>query len=163
MIIARVYDCFTGGGKILANLSAGRHSKILRVFAISRSNCAPCDASDSWRKIRSLSRLSVRLQGESPTPFTSNSRSRISSLSITVRSSRGASSNAILDLPLPGNPETTANLLSTGAGTTFNSWIYFPASRLHFVIANALSAVNTYPSIRRRRNGAPWVGRSFLQ
>jgi hypothetical protein len=33
---------------------------------------APLDASDSWRKIRSLSRLRVRRQTESPTPFSSN-------------------------------------------------------------------------------------------
>lgn len=54
--------------------------------------------SDSPRKIRSLCRLRARRQIESPIPFKSNRCSRISSLSITGRSSNGASLDASHDL-----------------------------------------------------------------
>jgi hypothetical protein len=88
------------------------------------TSSAPFESSDSLRKITSLCRLRVRRQIEFPIPFESNRRSRISSLSITARSSKGAGFNAGRDLPLPGNPKTTTNFLST-AGRSFRSWIQF--------------------------------------
>src|SRR5262245_29601329 len=63
-------------------------------------------------RIPSLSRLSSRRTFESPMPFVSNSRSRISSLSKTGRPNNEARARASVVFPLPGNPDTTTNRLS---------------------------------------------------
>jgi len=92
---------------------------------------APFEASASCRKIKSLSRLKLLRQPESPTPFDSNSRSKMSSLSITTSPRKGASSRANRDLPLPGIPETTTNALKPTPSNPLNPF-QITRSRLRF-------------------------------
>lgn len=81
---------------------------------------APLEAVASSRKIESLSLLTNRRCAESPTPFESNKRSRMSSLSMTGRLSKAESRFANEDLPLPGRPETTINGLSVSRVETIH-------------------------------------------
>ena len=105
-LLARLWDDYIalnpGAGRIAAMIAA-RGETIVNDHIAFRTLAGQ----NPITGIASLSRLNVRRHAASPTPFDSNKRSRMSSLSIRGRLSAGANRRAKVVFPLAGRPEIT--------------------------------------------------------